>query len=369
MAYPYLMSDSTEPTATTAAAAVTNKVAYLGPPGSFTYQAARGYFKVPTATTTTTPAQSEVQLAAQASIEDVFQAVEDGTATYGVVPFENSSAGTVNQTLDRFVRSTSGGGGDDKPRSGIVADATSANPHHRKGVWVRDQYFLPIVQCLLVQRSPPLSGETSPLVGGSDGDINGGDETTTTTTPSAGLGNIRTVYSHPMGLLQCDRWLKTHLPHVERVTVTSTSRAAELAAQDPHAAAIGSAACVEFYNVRVARNGIEDCGGNTTRFFVIHRKPGLSTTAPGRSYLYFTVDHRRPGALSEALAVFGQFELNLSKIDTRPSQLLPWHFYFFAECTGHHQDEVVQNAMRQLELVATDVVVLGSYPDPLGETA
>ncbi|KAJ1910563.1 prephenate dehydratase, partial [Tieghemiomyces parasiticus] len=102
------MSDSTEPTATTTAA-VTTKVAYLGPPGSFTYQAARGYFKVPSATTTN---YSEVQLAARASIEDVFQAVEDGTVTYGVVPFENSSAGTVNQTLDRFVQSTSGGGGD-----------------------------------------------------------------------------------------------------------------------------------------------------------------------------------------------------------------------------------------------------------------
>ncbi|KAJ1983128.1 prephenate dehydratase [Dimargaris cristalligena] len=274
-------------------------VAFLGPPGSFTHQAALNYFANPSAH----------ELVAETTIEAVVTAVEQGTTTFGVVPFENSSAGSVQPTLDRL----------------LLSARTFPGRIH-----IIDQYYLPIHQCLLAR-----------------------DDLLT-------LADVTQVYSHPMGFSQCSQWLLQHLPHAERVEVTSTSKAAELAALNPGTVAIGSQATTQLYKVRVWLPNIEDQSDNVTRFFVLHQSPGRPT-AEDRTYLYFTLDHSKPGSLCQALDAFRVGHLNLSKIDTRPSHLQPWHFYFMVECDGHYSQARVKAVVAALQSVCEKVGVLGSY--------
>jgi chorismate mutase/prephenate dehydratase len=101
---------------------------------------------------------------------------------------------------------------------------------------------------------------------------------------------------------------------------------------------------------------------NTTRFLII----GTASDRPtknDRSLIRFTVDHRQPGALCDGLKVFKDQNLNLSKIDSRPSRQRPWHYVFFVECSGHVEDENVKQAVKDMEKYCLDVCVLGSYAD------
>lgn len=101
---------------------------------------------------------------------------------------------------------------------------------------------------------------------------------------------------------------------------------------------------------------------NITRFLIL----GTSSDNPTQcdhTLIRFTVDHRQPGALCDGLKVFKIHNLNLSKIDSRPSRQRPWHYVFFVECSGHAKDENVKQAVKEMEQYCLDVSVLGSYPD------
>ncbi|KAJ1980915.1 prephenate dehydratase [Dimargaris verticillata] len=272
-------------------------VSYLGPPGTFTYEAAVAHFG------------PKAEFVAQPTIEDVFGAVEAGSTTYGLVPFENSNAGTVSATLDRF-----------------LTIPTNSN------VQIVDQHYLPISQCLLSN--------------------------------SESLAAVTRVYSHPMGFNQCRQWLHRHLPNAEQIEVASTAKAAQMAAainESRSAAAIGNTAATKFIDIKLMARDIQDHDGNITRFFVLSHQPS-KPTGTDLTFLYFTVDHRSPGALHQALASFADHGVNLTKIDTRPTHRGPWNYYFFIECTGHQHDRAIQQALQQLQQHSVQIVVLGSYP-------
>ncbi|KAI9263772.1 Prephenate dehydratase-domain-containing protein [Sporodiniella umbellata] len=265
-------------------------IAYLGPLGTFSHQAAFNRFG------------DSVAYVPQKQICDIFDAVERGITTYGIVPFENSTFGTVVETLDRFISSN---------------------------VKVRAETYLTVHQSLL-SNSP--------------------------------LEKITKVYSHPQGIGQTQKWLSTHVPHARRIPVKSTAEAAEKAALETGAAAVCSEICGELYGLEIIKSSIEDGTANNTRFLVI----GSASDAPTKddhTLITFTVDHRQPGALCDGLKVFKDYGLNLFKIDSRPNGQRPWHFVFFVECSGHFENEQMQKALKDLHNYCLDIVVLGSFPN------
>ncbi|KAI9299953.1 Prephenate dehydratase-domain-containing protein [Cunninghamella echinulata] len=264
-------------------------VAYLGPPGTFSHQIAYERFG------------DDAVYIQQKQITDVFEAVEKKEAIYGVVPYENSTFGSVVETLDYTIH-------------------TTAN--------VIGETFLTVHQCLL-SKSP--------------------------------LDKITKVYSHPQALGQSQKWLSANLPQATRIPVKSTAQAAEIATKEEGSAAICSEICSQLYGLNVVAKNIEHGKANTTRFLIISLTTNHHITNDDHTLLQFTVDHQQPGALCDGLKVFKDHHLNLYNIDSRPSGLRPWHYVFFIECSGHHLSDQLQKAIIHLNQYCLNVKVLGSF--------
>jgi len=273
----------------TAALAEPQTIAFMGPAGSFTHQAALKHFG------------SASTCRAADSIGEVFRLVAKGEADFGVVPVENSNEGMVSYTLDMFV------------------DA---------GVTICAEVYLDIHQNLLSKTT---------------------------------LGKVRKVYSMPMVWGQCRTWLATHLPHAAQADVYSTARAAELAAREPRTAAIGSTLAADIFTLDILARAIEDFTRNITRFLVIGAHPA-PRSARSKTSIMFSVKHHA-GALYGALKPFRDAGINLTKIESRPSKLKAWEYYFFVDLLGHEADPVVARALGRLATHCNFVRVLGSYPN------
>lgn len=232
--------------------------------------------------------------------------------TYGVVPFENSTNGSVVLTLDLF------------------CDRHSFFPR----VFVCGEAYLDVHHCLL--------------------------------SPASSLADITRLYSHPQAFGQCEVYLNAHLKGVERIDVSSTSKAAQIAASDPHSAAIASKAAADVPGLRILASDIEDSHDNTTRFFVLsatERTPVMPLGGKEKTLLSFTIDHQLPGALCDGLRVFKEFGLNLTSIVSRPSRVVKWNYIFFVEFKGHSETENVRAALKALGVYCPELRVLGSYRD------
>lgn len=266
-------------------------VAYLGPAGTYTHAAALQLFG------------DAVVWMPVAEILDVFAAVEDGSATHGVVPVENSSEGTVTATLDRFV----------------------ASPLQISG-----EVMLRIKHCLLAL-------------------------------PGTGIGNIGKIVSHQQSLGQCRHWLAEHMPGVERVAVSSNAEAARQASQQHGVAAIASHNAGELYALHTLAESIEDSHDNTTRFLVLSRDPSTSRSGRDKTSIIISA-HNEPGTLFHALEPFQRHGVNLTKLESRPSRKAAWSYAFYVDMEGHASDARVQAALLALKQHAIDVKILGSYP-------
>ncbi len=264
-------------------------IAYLGPDGTWTHQAALNKFG------------ASVNYAPQANIPDVFDEVARGRAHYGVVPIENSTEGAVNHTLDVFTDSS----------SKICA-----------------QILLKIENCLMA---------------------------------NIPREEIKFLYSHPQVFGQCRDWLRHHLPHAELIEVSSTTKAAEVAAGKPAAAALGGKLAAELHKLEVLEENIQDSATNTTRFLVIGNRTCPSTGSDRTSLMFSVRD--RPGSLYSALKPFNEFDINMSKIESRPSRRQDWEYFFFVDVKGHCSNPKLIAALEELEKHCTLVKILGSYPD------
>ena len=235
------------------------------------------------------------------TISHVFEAVSNGSAALGVVPIENSTEGGVNQTVDELLT---------------------------RQLWIRGEVVLEIAQCLLGLASD--------------------------------LGASERVASHPQGLAQCRGWLAEHLPNAEQVAALSTTAAARDAASNPKLAAISSPLAAELNGLRVLVTGIQDNAENATRFVVI-AKSDAARTGRDKTSLVFSTAHSR-GALRQALEIFDQAGINLSRIESRPAPGRRWEYVFLTDLEGHREDEAVASALAELERLCSTVRVLGSYP-------
>ncbi|KZF21324.1 PDT-domain-containing protein [Xylona heveae TC161] len=327
-------------------------LAYLGPSSSYSHQAALEYFN-----------RHDYIFEAQGTIQDIFTGVQSGSASLGVVPFENSTNGSVVFSLDLFA---------DRERTYRdihICGETYLNVHHN----------------LLGFASTGVSSDASP--GGS------GDATPTNgprsnerqaahgkpvTKPLASLSHIRRLYSHPQAFGQCEAFLSRYLNRVERQEVSSTSKAAELVAQDKtnSSAAIASKVAAEIHGLDTLARGIEDREDNTTRFLVIRK--GEETAEPVaadevdsrerranyKTMVTFTIEDGVPGSLTDALMVFREHDLNLTGINSRPSRLTPWNYVFFLEFEGSRLSDPsgrVNSALEALGKVAKTWRWLGSW--------
>jgi chorismate mutase/prephenate dehydratase len=237
----------------------------------------------------------------QPSISDVFQEVEKGKSDYGVVPVENSTEGVVSHTLDMFMDS----------ELKICAEVVLEIKHN------------------LLSRS---------------GNIN----------------DIKRIYSHPQPLAQCRHWLRKHAGGIPLAEVASTAEAARRASRDKTAGAVASAYAADVYQLKVVAKGIEDMVNNFTRFLVIGHNLGPRSGRDITSVMFSVKD--RPGILYQALGIFSKRGINLSKIESRPLKGKAWEYVFFIEMDGHIEDELIQEAIHELEKHSVFVKVLGSFP-------
>lgn len=200
--------------------------------------------------------------------------------------------------------------------------------------------------------------------------------------PLCDLRHVRRIYSHPQAFGQCDAFLSTYLKGVERQEVSSTSKAAEIVAADNRrtSAAISSKLAAEVHGLKFLAQGIEDCNDNTTRFFVLEKSESnplkdasdsmmpRSSKVPEKwkSLVAFRIDHKTSGALAKSLAVFGNHNLNLTSINSRPSREQLWHYVFLVEFSDDRkagQSEQVNAALDDLSKYTQGWKWLGSWID------
>ena len=241
------------------------------------------------------------QLVPLKSISSIFDEVSRGRASYGVVPVENSNEGVVSHTLDMFMSS------DLK----IIAEI-----------------LLPVSHDLL-----NLSGD---------------------------LADVRKVISHPQAIGQCRSWLEENLAEIPLVDASSTASAAQQAAEDASVAAIASEAAASLYGLRVVKHKIEDNPNNFTRFLII----GTEMQGPSghdKTSIMFSVKDQA-GILYQMLEPFSKRDINLAKIESRPTKGKAWEYIFFLDMVGHVQDEKIAGAVEELRASCQFLKILGSYP-------
>ena len=270
------------------------KVAFLGPEGTFTQAAVLKHFG------------HSVRALPLPGTGEVFHEVEAGNADFGVVPTENSTEGTVSNTLDLFLRSP---------------------------LKICGEVELAIHQQLM-----------------------GAMES---------LDRVQRVCAHQQSLAQCRGWLDDHLPEVERVAVSSNAEGARRARDERGTAAIAGQAAAEIYDLTVLAADIEDRADNTTRFLVIGRKL-FASSGKDKTTLLVTAAHTdAPGALYRLLQPLARNRISMTRIESRPSQRRKWDYVFFIDIEGHAEDKHVKRAFRELRKRAELFKILGSYPQAL----
>lgn len=235
------------------------------------------------------------------TVSDVFESVERGEVDYGVVPIENSSEGAVRHTLDRFLETS---------------------------LSICSESYLKI-ELYLMSRE---------------------DE----------IADIETVYSHGQALLQSTDWIERKLPSASIQETKSTAEAASIAAEEPKTAAVASEAAADLYDLNILARNIEQPAVNYTRFLVLGMEsPG--PTGDDKTTIVFSAEDEA-GALHEILKPFGTYDINMTKIESRPSREKTWDYIFFVDFQGHKDDENVGNLLDELRSHSSMFKVLGSYP-------
>ncbi|MDG1694517.1 MAG: prephenate dehydratase [Porticoccaceae bacterium] len=266
------------------------KVAYLGPEGTFTQEAALKHF-----------GDSAVSVP-QSAIDEVFREVLSGSCDYGVVPVENSTEGVISHTLDSFMDS-----------SLKICGEVELRIH---------QHF---------------------MVG-----------------TNTDKKNISRVYSHAQSLAQCRQWLNSNFPAIERVAVSSNAEAAKRVQGEWNSAAIAGDMACELYSLDKLHQKIEDNPDNSTRFLIIGREE-VPKSGIDRTSLVVSV-RNKPGALHDLLEPFQRHNVDMTRLESRPSRSSKWTYVFFIDLEGHIDDPAVANVLEELNSQVVELKVLGSYP-------
>ena len=269
------------------------RVAYLGPAGTFSEQAALQFFG------------SSIERIPCSSLDEVFRATAAGSAEFGVVPVENSTEGVISRSLDLFLNS----------------------PLHVVG-----QTSL-LVRHNLLRLSDSLDG-------------------------------IEAVYAHPQALAQCQNWLNTHMPQVERRAAASNAEGARLASTNPAWGAIASERAGAEFGLHLVSHAIQDDAFNRTRFVVVCLPHTLPAPPPsGKDCISLIVSvPNRPGAVHDLLVPLKQHGVSMTRFESRPARSGQWEYYFYIDIQGHPSQLHVAAALEELQSLCAFYKVLGNYP-------
>ena len=174
------------------------------------------------------------------------------------------------------------------------------------------------------------------------------------------LEDFEKVYSKPEVFAQCRNWLSATFKEAKTIPVASTAKAAQLAAEEPRAAAIGSSIAAELYGLRIICENIEDNANNVTRFLVISKEDAKPSGEDKTALVFSTSD--KPGALSDVLDVFKQYGINMTKVESRPSRKKQWEYYFLVDILGHRTDNNIREGLEESRRHCLQLSILGSFP-------
>lgn len=239
------------------------------------------------------------------TFEEVFDAVRDKAADYGMLPFENTIAGSVVENYDLLLNHDS--------------------------LYITAEVFLNITHSLLSHKGN-------------------------------NLANIKTAYSHPHAIAQCRDFLKMH--NISSVPLYDTAGSAKYVSMRGRMdeSAIAAESCADIYNLEAVRKGVESVQNNITKFFVVVRAENLPPNIKKeKTSIAFTTKHY-PGALVNCLQRLAKNSINLTKLESRPVPKNPWEYVFYADFEGGVDDENVKIALSEMEAASEYIRVLGSYP-------
>lgn len=269
------------------------KVAFQGEHGAYSEEAILAY-------------HGEVETIPCESFDRVFESILSGRSDSGLIPVENSIAGSIHQNYDLLFQ----------------------HPLHIVG-----EYVLRVRHCLIAL-------------------------------PDVNMDEIKKAISHPQALGQCADYLRKRGIQAEQVydTAGSVKLLKESSARDT--AAIASRRAAELYGMQILEEGIEDNAENYTRFLAIQRE-AVIPQGDAKTSIAFTL--KEQGKLSKAMTAFASREIGVTKIESRPLQGKPWNYVFYLDVLGAAHDETIQRAFDELSQYTSVLRVLGSYARFRGE--
>ncbi|MFH1541766.1 MAG: prephenate dehydratase [bacterium] len=276
------------------------KVGYLGPEGTFSEEASKLYVG---------KLEGKCELIPYATLHDVLYAVDKGELKEAVLPIENSIEGTIGAVTDMLAKEVD--------------------------LVIRQEIIVPIYHNLIAQK-----------------DVK--------------LGDITDVVSHPQGLDQCRDFIRKNLPKAKLHLAHSTSEAVRQVSTTlgdvkwPIFAAIGNKHAAKVYELKIIAEKI-NAKDNATRFIVLAKKDH-EKTGKDKTSIIFSIDSDRPGGLHDVLSVFAVKNINLTKIESRPSKKALGDYYFFADMEGHRTDKLIAQALVEIKEKTSFLKILGSYP-------
>lgn len=269
-------------------------IAYLGPPGSFSEEAAISY------------GGAGAEYLPLASMPAVVTAAETGAATAGVLPIENVLEGSVTTTLDLLI--------------------------HETELRIAGETVIPIKQYLAAR-------------------------------PGIGLAQIKVLYAHPQSLGQCRKFVERCLPGVATIASLSNSAApAEALADERPAAAISTLRAAELNGAHVLASGINDRADNVTRFIALGRSDGPPTGDDKTSFCFGFAEEDRAGSLVGVLEELARANINMTKLESRPSKEVLGQYIFLVDVNGHRLDSTLAAVLERVRAKTGLFKVFGSYP-------
>jgi len=271
-------------------------VAYLGPRGTFSFEAAKKFTKD----------KPDHKLVDYPTLHDILYAVDREDVDLGVVPVENSIEGTIGVIQDMLVKEVD--------------------------LKICSEIILPVHESLFCK------DDIKPQ-------------------------EIKEIYSHPQPLEQCRGWIRKNCPKAKIIPVSSTSEAAKIISESDKKAicSIGPEGLAEIYNLKIIEKDITDYEDNSTRFIVLS-KIDSKPTGNDKTSIVFSIIADRPGGLYSILGEFATREINLTKIESRPSKKALGDYFFFVDMEGHRTDKKIANALSAIVNKVAFVKILGSYP-------
>ncbi len=238
------------------------------------------------------------------SIPEIFMAFAENLLDEAVVPMENSIEGAVNATMDMISQEAQ--------------------------LMIKAEVIIPVREYLLVKKGMDIS-------------------------------DIKYILSHPQPLGQCRRFLSEQLPYAQPKAVSSTAAAAaEVASGNGDIAAIASKTAAEVYGLDIIRKDIQDHDNNLTRFIVIAKDDSARTGNDKTSLVFSTED--KPGSLYRILEIFNLWDINMTRIESRPAKNKLGRYVFFIDLVGHREDEDLRDALTMVKRKTSFFRILGSYP-------